>query len=290
MHPRLAKAKRRRVSWKDLVGAVFLASALSLVFWPRHYDVEDYVPRASTAYWQLSTGSRLGYTRLAPPPQVATRPTPLIYLHGGPGGVITDAAVAFFEPFAALGYEVYLYDQVGSGSSARLDDIRAYTVTRHVADLLEIIDSVGTPEVLLVGHSWGSVLLTEVLKVRPQRVRAAVLTGPGPILPMARGPRTVLPPDSLDLSPVALTNRQAAKRTGNLRSMWVEWGARRFGQKWATDQEMDAFFTTVVTALNRATFCSPGQAPAASPGQGYYAHHRTVKSFSAVPSGKDALA
>jgi pimeloyl-ACP methyl ester carboxylesterase len=51
--------------------------------------------------------------------------------------------------------DVYLYDQIGSGWSDRLDDIRQYTALRHKKDLEAIVQAIGAEKVILIGQSWG---------------------------------------------------------------------------------------------------------------------------------------
>ena len=62
----------------------------------------------------------------------------MILLHGGPGAFVVDhprVADEFYQSVARLGFDIYLYDQIGSGHSARLSDPRQYTVARHIRDL-----------------------------------------------------------------------------------------------------------------------------------------------------------
>ena len=122
MLKRIAKAVI--VAFSLIVGYVLL-----LIFIPRTYNVPAASVRESTQYWDLPTGSRIGYTHL-----VATgekQPYPVIYLHGGPGGPIFDSNISLLSSLTEDGYDVYLYDQVGCGSSSRLDDISHYTAMRH---------------------------------------------------------------------------------------------------------------------------------------------------------------
>lgn len=54
---------------------------LLLIVVPRTYDVPDASVRESTQYWDLPTGSRIGYTHLMAKGNM--QPYPVIYLHGG---------------------------------------------------------------------------------------------------------------------------------------------------------------------------------------------------------------
>jgi pimeloyl-ACP methyl ester carboxylesterase len=87
---------------------------------------------------------------------------PLILLYGGPGMPETG----FFRYFNAALEDVFTvvyWEQRGSGRSfARTIPRSSMTVERFVADLDELVDFVrdrlGSEEVAILGHSWGSLL------------------------------------------------------------------------------------------------------------------------------------
>ena len=54
--------------------------------------------------------------------------------------MITDATIEALLPLSKQGHDLYFYDQIGSGHSARLNNISEYTVQRHLADLKAIIE------------------------------------------------------------------------------------------------------------------------------------------------------
>jgi pimeloyl-ACP methyl ester carboxylesterase len=78
---------------------------------------------------------------------------------------------------------VILVDRRGSGAS-RMADPRPVPVGRHVADVMAILDDLGLARVVLVGHSFGSVVALEVAARYPDRI-AAVLAWEPPYLPVA---------------------------------------------------------------------------------------------------------
>jgi len=80
-------------------------------FWPRSYPVQHLQERAGTKYWDLPTGSKIGYTFIEG--KGNRYPYPLIYLHGGPGAGITNREIEVYEKIAEKGFDIYLYDQVG---------------------------------------------------------------------------------------------------------------------------------------------------------------------------------
>jgi pimeloyl-ACP methyl ester carboxylesterase len=69
---------------------------------------------------------------------------------------------------ALAGFDVYAYDQIGAGRSARLADVKAYTVARHVADLEAIRTTIGAEKIVLIGNSWGGTLAANYLAAHPE--------------------------------------------------------------------------------------------------------------------------
>jgi len=122
-------------------------------------------------YWNLPTGSRLAYVHV--PAQGAAKRTALLFLHGGPGAYQVSEfkrGRAWYASLAQRGFDVYVYDQTGSGLSARLNDPRAYTVARHVADLEAIRQTIGAARMILIGDSWGATLAANYIAAHPDRV------------------------------------------------------------------------------------------------------------------------
>lgn len=163
------------------ITAGLLALQATAFLLPLH-DVPAPAPQAGVRFWPLPTGSRLAYLQLRHKGQ-HRQSEPVVVLHGGPG--IPDLAgdARFFAPLADLGYDVYLYSQLGSGPSTRLDDPRGYGIDRDVADLEAIRAVLHAPRLVLIGHSYGATLATHYLAAHPTRVAAMVLSSPGPLDP-----------------------------------------------------------------------------------------------------------
>jgi proline iminopeptidase len=104
-------------------------------------------------------------------------PQVLIAIHGGPG-----LASDYLAPLARLagpGRRVVFYDQRGSGASPRSPS-RDYTLATQVADLDAVRTAVGAERVILVGHSWGTVIaLAYAFENAPLYVSKVVLIGMG---------------------------------------------------------------------------------------------------------------
>ncbi|MCX6303440.1 MAG: alpha/beta hydrolase [Bacteroidetes bacterium] len=250
---------------------------LFLLFYPRKYNVPQLQGRKNIQYWTLPTGSRIAYTFIAS--KGAKMPYPVIYLHGGPGGFISDATVQRFLPLSEDGFDVYLYDQVGSGYSGRLENIEGYTADRHKRDLAEIIKKTGAEKVILIGQSWGAILATLYVADHPGRVEKLIFTGPGPVYPVRKELGAIVPPDSLHLKQPLYSNRQANEKIENLRSKTVFLYAKIFDIKLASDKEMDDFETSLSNETAKTTVCDTSKAGKAKGGAGYYVRIMTLRSL-----------
>jgi pimeloyl-ACP methyl ester carboxylesterase/uncharacterized membrane protein YvlD (DUF360 family) len=139
-------------------------------------------PRPGTAYWELGTGSHIAYSFF--PAQGGTTRNPLVYLHGGLGRAVLDEDVAFYRRFAEAGtgssppLDVYLYDMVGTGLSGRLEDVRQYTVERHVRDLEAIRETIRADRLILVAHAEGAEVAVRYMVAHPDRVERVVFLSP----------------------------------------------------------------------------------------------------------------
>ncbi|HEX4242713.1 MAG TPA: alpha/beta hydrolase [Steroidobacteraceae bacterium] len=106
----------------------------------------------------------------------------LLFLHGGPGGALSDIAYEFARPWEDY-FVVVQWDQRGYGrSNVDADKIRGTTTKeRYIADAIELADYLrkrfDRPKIVLVGQSWGTLLGTEVAHRRPDMLYALVSIG-----------------------------------------------------------------------------------------------------------------
>jgi pimeloyl-ACP methyl ester carboxylesterase len=220
-------------------------------------------------YWNLSTGSHLAYLKV--PAQGKARATPIILVGGGPGeeDVADPSQTQFFGQLAREGYDVYFYDQIGSGLSARLADPGQYTLARHVADLEAIREKIGARAVILMGASWGGTLVATYMATYPQHVAKAIFTSPAPIneaewsvndtpasqLPAAEQQQyhqTLYTPRFITWYLLGLLNPQAAHTL-------------------VSDREADAFLNTLVQSISPGIVCDPAHLPKGQvQGYGFY--------------------
>jgi proline iminopeptidase len=170
---RLGRQDRGRVGWA--IAGVLIAFLSVSLFVPR--SVPAAVAPVGTQFWQLSNGSRIAYLPLK---EQSSNYPPIVFLHGGPGlGLSLDRDLNFFTRFAQAGYDLYKYDQVGSGFSSRLADVRQYTIARQVEDLELIRQQIGATQMILWGQSWGGSLAMNYLAQYPDRVAKMILTSSG---------------------------------------------------------------------------------------------------------------
>ena len=156
---------------------VFVATVLVPVGDPRRPPA----PVAGQRFWDLPTGSRIAYVER--PAGGRPRPTPVGVVHGGPGIAGMAGDTAFFGRLAGDGYDVWVYDQVGTGRSSRLADPRRYDIAREVADLEAVRERIGADRLVLIGHSWGGQVAAAYLAAHPGHVAKVVFSSPGALAP-----------------------------------------------------------------------------------------------------------
>lgn len=104
--------------------------------------------------------------------------TPMIVLHGGP-----DFDIAYLLPeLDRLSDKFHLiyYDQRGRGRSADHVKPEDVTLESEMADLDQVREHFHLDKVVLLGHSWGTVLALEYALRHPERVSRLVLMDPAP--------------------------------------------------------------------------------------------------------------
>lgn len=136
---------------------------------------------AASGVWTLADGGAISFIRCGAAREENSRP--LVFLHGGPAIPPRAATIASVCAIGARGFDVYLYDQMGSGASSRLDDISGYSVARHVSDLEEIRIILGAEQIDVIGVSWGTVLASHYIAAHPGRVAHGVFVSPGVLGP-----------------------------------------------------------------------------------------------------------
>ncbi len=106
----------------------------------------------------------------------------LLLLHGGPGDATNPWSYAVLVPWLAQ-FTVVQWDQRGAGRSLRRSgaDIAAtITLKRMVSDGIELAEylrrTMQAEKIIIVGHSWGSILGALIAQARPDLLHAVVGT------------------------------------------------------------------------------------------------------------------
>src|SRR5690606_10977811 len=107
-----------------------------------------------------------------------------LYVHGGPGSPSMPMSWAFQRPWEEY-FTVVQWDQRAAGKTYRANDwdvvAPTLTVDRYVEDAAEVMallrERYGKPKLVVLGHSWGSVLGLKAAMARPEWVSAYVGVG-----------------------------------------------------------------------------------------------------------------
>jgi proline iminopeptidase len=99
---------------------------------------------------------------------------PAVFLHGGPGGAISQRHRRLFDPGR---YDVLLFDQRGCGRSTPNACLEANTTWHLVEDIERLRRMAGFDRWLVFGGSWGSTLGLAYAETHPRQVSELVLRG-----------------------------------------------------------------------------------------------------------------
>ena len=100
--------------------------------------------------------------------------TPVVFLHGGPGGGCQPFHRQFFDPER---YRIVLFDQRGCGRSTPYAELRENSTWDLVADIERIRQFLHIDRWVVFGGSWGSTLALAYAIRHRTRVRALILRG-----------------------------------------------------------------------------------------------------------------
>jgi pimeloyl-ACP methyl ester carboxylesterase len=166
----------RKPVWIALIaGVLLLVAAGSYLVWRRHHppsnrviDEQQYVMLGGVEQYISITGE--------------SRSNPvLLFLHGGPGRSMLGFD-AEFRPWEKY-FTVVQWDQRGTGRTYLrdgADHTEPLTIDRMTQDgiaLAQYLSQRFHRKVILVGHSWGSILGVRMAQMRPDLIAAYVGTG-----------------------------------------------------------------------------------------------------------------
>ena len=96
--------------------------------------------------------------------------TPIIFVHGWP-----ELALSWrhqLPVFGALGFRAVAPDLRGHGRSSLYSTHDAYAQREIVADMIELLDSLGEERAIWVGHDWGASVVWNIASHHPDRCLA----------------------------------------------------------------------------------------------------------------------
>nr|WP_245410410.1 prolyl aminopeptidase [Dichotomicrobium thermohalophilum] len=102
------------------------------------------------------------------------RGIPVVLLHGGPGGAISDVMRRFHDPDR---YRIILFDQRGCGKSRPRASLEHNTTWHLVEDMERLRKHLGVESWQVFGGSWGSTLALAYAQRYPERVTSLIVRG-----------------------------------------------------------------------------------------------------------------
>jgi proline iminopeptidase len=102
----------------------------------------------------------------------------LVVVHGGPGNSLESVRLDLAP--LARGRRVIYYDQRGNGRSEPIDQEERLAIGRHVADLEAVRRHFGLRRMVLLGNSWGGLLVSAYAAAHPDRIERMILHAPAP--------------------------------------------------------------------------------------------------------------
>lgn len=255
---------------------------LIFIIWsliPLKQTINPIKPRQDTKYWAMKDGNKIAYTKISGDTS-KTNPV-IIFLHGGPGGYIHTAIIDRMKEVSKSGYDVYLYDQIGSGLSDRLPKPKDYSFDRHLKDLNEIINSqIKTSKVILIGHSFGGILATHFAANHPNKVSKIILSSPGDLQPLRTNADSTMAdmnklyptPSQYQFKTPIEVFEQTEKDFLQPRIIMSMMCALAFNYKWASDKEFDDYTNTMASKFTKGMVANPKNVKPEEGGAGGYSH------------------
>jgi len=117
---------------------------------------------------KLSTGRTYHYVDQLPANYDANKTVTLLLVHGFPD--LWASWKNQIVPWVQAGYRVVAPDMLGYGQTEKPDEPEEYSFKKLSDDLAALLDHVGSPKAVLIGHDWGSFIAGRFVLWHPQRV------------------------------------------------------------------------------------------------------------------------
>ena len=277
--------KKKKSLFKSIIKNLIVAIGIVLlifIIWsliPLKQTVNPIKPRQDTEYWMMKEGYKIAYTKISGDSS-GSKPA-IVFLHGGPGGYIHSAIIELMKEVSKNGYDIYLYDQIGSGLSDRLPKPRDYSFERHLHDLNEIIENqIKEKKIILIGHSYGGILATHFAANHPDKISKLILSSPGDLQPYRTNPDGTMA-DMNKLYPIPSQYRfkapievfeQTERDFIQPRIIMSMFCALTLNFKWASDKEFDDYTNTMAAKFTKGMVADPKKVKPEEGGAGGYSH------------------
>lgn len=116
--------------------------------------------------------------------------TPIIFVHGWP-----ELSISWrhqLPVFGGLGFRAIAPDMRGYGRSSVYGRHEDYCQQEIVADMIELLDSLGAQKAIWVGHDWGAPVVWSLAQQHPERCHAVAALCV-PYIPNGFAPETIIP-------------------------------------------------------------------------------------------------
>ncbi|WP_100657760.1 alpha/beta fold hydrolase [Alteromonas flava] len=234
---------------------------------------------ADTRYWELNRGYKIAFSHYG---RASRSKTPIIFLHGGPGGYIHSSIIETLYPLSNDGFELYFYDQLGSGRSDRPAKFSDVTLQNHVADLHEIITQhLKAKQVTLIAHSFGADIAAHFVAKHPHLIHKIVFSSPGGITPESYDKDgnpirygVEVPEEYTFIEPWSY-HESSDSAVFKPKPMLALAGALLFDIKLISDEEMDTLFNNLISQVTAGMVCDPAAVKPEEGGSGAYAYMST---------------
>ena len=272
---------KRILKWIGVIFGLLFLTFLLLLIIPEQEVVKKIKPRESTKYWIMSEGFNVAYTHLQNLDTIQR--SPVIFLHGGPGGYVHSSIISTLKELTFYGHDVYLYDQRGSGLSDRMHKYSDVSFQKHLLDLDEIIsEKVKSKKVILIGQSFGSNIISHYSVRHPEKIERIVFSSPGTFIPHRKINEKYVSLDSLYPEPDSLKFIKPynfIKDVDNMalkpKAMVASIGALLFNKKLISDKQMDRMLNTLASQFTKGMVCNTDNVLPEEGGGGLYAYIAT---------------
>ncbi len=273
-----------------LLTVIFIFTLFVVI--PEKETVKPIKPRKDTKYWAMSGGFNIAYTHRKS--NADSIKSPIVFLHGGPGGYIHSSIIATLKELTHLGHDIYLYDQRGSGLSDRLEKYSDISFQYHIDDLHEIISDKIKKKVILMGQSFGSEIIAHYSSYYPETIEKIIFSSPGTLAPHRIQNSAYVDLDTLFEIPDSLkfiepysfvkdVDRVAFKP----KAITLISGALLLDKKLISDKQADRMLNTLASKFTRGMVCDEKNVLPEEGGGGLYAFIATNQGD--IPDVRDKI-